>query len=81
MGSFVGRLESSVKQQCLAIMQVLVKMSENRGNEIISENSLFYQCQSVGEFGSFVGQVKTSVKQQCLTIIQVLVKMSENRDN
>ena len=62
MRSFVGQVETSVKQLCLANMQVLVKMSEFRDNENVRQNSLFYQHASVGKFGSFVGQVETSGK-------------------
>ena len=64
--SFVGQVETSVKQQCLANMQVLVKMGEIRDNENIRENSLFFQHESVGKFGSFVGQVETSGKSASL---------------
>ena len=54
-GSFVGQVETSVKQHVLANMQVLVKMSEFKDNIIISENSPFYQGESVGEFGQTQG--------------------------
>ena len=62
MGSFVGQVESSVKQLCLANMQVLVKMSENRDNYKRPANGLFYQHENVGKMGLFVGQVETSGK-------------------
>ncbi len=48
IGSFVGRLETSVKQRFLTNIQVLVKMSEIRDNIIISEIGLFYQHLNVG---------------------------------
>ncbi len=46
----------------IPLFQVSVKMGENRGSIIISENSLFCQHPNVGKFGSFVRRVETSGK-------------------
>ena len=66
---------SKIRMWCeIPLVKVLAKLAENRDNLIISENSPFYQHESVGKMRSFVGQVETSVKQHVLSNMKMLDK-------